>query len=100
VDPPLEREAIEETSVQIPRKQLLKLVPAITGMGSAGQGGYGTFDFELRQLRPNIHGLGGVSSNSTLILIDGPTASRSPAIVRNPGPIPTSCPRAFSTGWK
>ncbi len=63
------REAIEATSVQS-AQQLLKLVPAITGMGSAGQGGYGTFDSSYGN-SPNIHGLGGVSSNSTLILIDG-----------------------------
>src|SRR6266852_1032857 len=63
------REAIEATSVQS-AQQLLKLVPAVTGMGSAGQGGYGTFDAGSGD-SPNIHGLGGVSSNSTLILIDG-----------------------------
>ena len=64
------REAIEATSVQS-AQQLLKLVPAITGMGSAGQGAYGTFDTGSGGDSPNIHGLGGVSSSTTLTLIDG-----------------------------
>lgn len=64
------REAIEATSVQS-AQQLLKLVPAITGMGSAGQGAYGSFDTGSGGDSPNIHGLGGVSSSSTLTLIDG-----------------------------
>jgi iron complex outermembrane recepter protein len=64
------REAIEATSVQS-AQQLLKLVPAISGMGSAGQGPYGSSDAGSGGDSPNIHGLGGVSSNSTLVLIDG-----------------------------
>lgn len=64
------RDAIEATSVQS-AQQLLKLVPAVTGMGSAGQGAYGSFDTGSGADSPNIHGLGGVSSSSTLALIDG-----------------------------
>jgi len=64
------REAIEETGVQS-SQQLMKMVPAITGMGSAGQGSQGSFDSGSGGNSPNIHGLGGVSSSSTLLLIDG-----------------------------
>lgn len=63
------RQDIEQTSVQTVQ-QLLKTVPAVTGLGSAGQGGFGSFDAAGTNA-PTIHGLGGVSSNSTLIVIDG-----------------------------
>ncbi len=63
------REAIEETSIQTVQ-QLLKTVPAVTGLGSAGQGAFGSLDAAGANA-PTIHGLGGVSSNSTLIVIDG-----------------------------
>jgi iron complex outermembrane receptor protein len=65
----LGREVIEDTGAQS-MQQLLKLVPAVTGMGTAGQGGFGSADATSSNA-PTIHGLGGVSSNSTLILIDG-----------------------------
>jgi iron complex outermembrane receptor protein len=63
------REDMDETGVQSVQ-QLLKLVPAVTGMGSAGQGGYENADSTAADV-PTIHGVGGVASDSTLVLIDG-----------------------------
>jgi len=63
------RDAIEQTAVQS-AQQLLKTVPAIAGLGSAGQGGFGSADASGTNA-PSIHGLGASASNSTLILIDG-----------------------------
>jgi iron complex outermembrane receptor protein len=64
----VDRESIEATgatSVQ----QLLVNVPAVTGFGNAGQGGYGSFDGSGSNA-PTIHSLGASASNSTLILVD------------------------------
>jgi iron complex outermembrane receptor protein len=63
------REQIEETGVQTVQ-QLLKTVPAVVGLQSAGQGGYGSFDGAGTNA-PTIHGLGASASNSTLILLNG-----------------------------
>ena len=51
-------------------QQILKSVPAVVGLGSAGQGAFGSADGSGTNA-PTIHGLGGSASNSTLILIDG-----------------------------
>ncbi|PZU07552.1 TonB-dependent receptor [Sphingomonas sp.] len=51
-------------------QQVLKTVPAVVGLGSAGQGAFGSADGSGTNA-PTIHGLGGSASNSTLILIDG-----------------------------
>ena len=51
-------------------QQILKTVPAVVGLGSAGQGAFGSADGSGTNA-PTIHGLGGSASNSTLILIDG-----------------------------
>lgn len=51
-------------------QQILKSVPAVVGLGSAGQGGFGSADGSGTNA-PTIHGLGGSASNSTLILLDG-----------------------------
>lgn len=51
-------------------QQILKSVPAVVGLGSAGQGGFGSADGSGTNA-PTIHGLGGSASNSTLVLIDG-----------------------------
>jgi iron complex outermembrane receptor protein len=51
-------------------QQVLKSVPAVVGLGSAGQGAFGSADGSGTNA-PTIHGLGGSASNSTLILIDG-----------------------------
>ena len=60
------REAIEETSAQTVQ-QILRSVPAITGLGSTPQGGNpGNAVYQ-----PTIHSLGSSSSNSTLVIVDG-----------------------------
>ncbi|MEN9705428.1 MAG: hypothetical protein RLZZ393_1307, partial [Pseudomonadota bacterium] len=51
-------------------QQVLKTVPAVVGLQSAGQGGYGSFDGAGTNA-PTIHGLGASASNSTLVLING-----------------------------
>ena len=51
-------------------QQILKSVPAVVGLGSAGQGAFGSADGSGTNA-PTIHGLGASASNSTLILIDG-----------------------------
>ena len=63
------RQQIEETAVQTVQ-QLLKTVPAIVGLQSAGQGAFGSADGAGTNA-PTIHGLGASASNSTLILVDG-----------------------------
>jgi len=63
------RDAIEDTGVQTVQ-QLLKTVPSVAGLGSVGQGGFGSADASGTNA-PSIHGLGASASNSTLILIDG-----------------------------
>ena len=79
-------EATGATSIQ----QLLVNVPAITGFGNAGQGGYGSFDGSSSNA-PTIHSLGASASNSTLILVD---SHRLPLIglshtLADPSTIPT-----------
>lgn len=51
-------------------QQVLKTVPAVVGLQSAGQGGYGSFDGAGTNA-PTIHGLGASASNSTLVLLNG-----------------------------
>ncbi|MCC6633377.1 MAG: TonB-dependent receptor plug domain-containing protein, partial [Gammaproteobacteria bacterium] len=63
------RDEIEETGVQTVQ-QILKTVPSIVGLQSAGQGSYGSFDGAGTNA-PTIHGLGASASNSTLILLNG-----------------------------
>ena len=63
------QEQIEKTASQTPQ-QILQNVPAITGMQSAGQGSFTSFD-NAGVFAPVIHGLGASASNQTLILIDG-----------------------------
>lgn len=60
---------IEQTGAQT-IEQVLKSVPAVTGLGAVTQGGYSSND-AAGAYGPTIHGLGGVNSNSTLVLIDG-----------------------------
>jgi len=62
------RDEIEQTGVQTVQ-QLLKTVPAVVGLNSAGQGSFGSFDPSGTNA-PTIHGLGASASNSTLILVD------------------------------
>jgi iron complex outermembrane receptor protein len=63
------RDTIENTNVQTVQ-QLLKTVPAVVGLGSVGQGSFGSADAAGTNA-PTIHGLGASASNSTLIIIDG-----------------------------
>jgi iron complex outermembrane receptor protein len=63
------RQDIEKTSPPTVQ-QILKTVPSVTGLGSAGQGSFGSADNSGTNA-PTIHGLGASASNSTLILIDG-----------------------------
>ena len=63
------RQAIEQTGVQTVQ-QILKTVPAVVGLSSAGQGSFGSADASGTNA-PTIHGLGASASNSTLIIIDG-----------------------------
>jgi len=63
------RQAIEQTGVQTVQ-QILKTVPAVVGLASAGQGSFGSADASGTNA-PTIHGLGASASNSTLIIIDG-----------------------------
>lgn len=63
------QEAIQKTAAQSVQ-QILQNVPAVVGLGSAGQGSFGSADGAGTDA-PTIHGLGASASNSTLILIDG-----------------------------
>lgn len=63
------REQLEEIGAQTVQ-QVLKTVPAVVGLNSAGQGSYGSFDGAGTNA-PTIHGLGASASNSTLVLING-----------------------------
>jgi iron complex outermembrane receptor protein len=60
------REAIDQTGA-INVQQILKTVPAITGIGSGGVGQNAGNSYYA----PTIHSLGSSASNSTLVLIDG-----------------------------
>ena len=62
------RDIIEATGANSVQN-LLTTVPAITGFGNPGQGGYGSFDGSGSNA-PTIHSLGASASNSTLILVD------------------------------
>ncbi|MFC3068871.1 TonB-dependent receptor domain-containing protein [Phenylobacterium soli] len=63
------QEQIQKTGAQTVQ-QILRSVPAVVGLGSAGQGSFGSADAAGTNA-PTIHGLGASASNSTLILIDG-----------------------------
>lgn len=63
------QEAIQKTGAQTVQ-QVLRTVPSVVGMGSVGQGAFGSADGAGTNA-PTIHGLGASASNSTLILIDG-----------------------------
>lgn len=63
------RDAIELNAVQSVQ-QLLKTVPSIWGGNAAGQGGFAANDSAGASV-PQIHGLGGSNSSSTLVVIDG-----------------------------
>ncbi|MBA2587138.1 MAG: TonB-dependent receptor plug domain-containing protein, partial [Alphaproteobacteria bacterium] len=62
----VDRAVIEKTGA-INSQQMLKTVPAITGMGMSGV----TQNAGNSYYAPTIHSLGASSSNSTLVLIDG-----------------------------
>ena len=63
------RNSIDTTNAQT-AQQILKSVPAVTGLSSAGQGGFGSADASGTNA-PAIHGLGASASSSTLVLVDG-----------------------------
>ena len=63
------RDDLEATGAQTVQ-QVLKSVPSVVGLQSAGQGSYGSFDGAGTNA-PTIHGLGASASNSTLILLNG-----------------------------
>ena len=63
------RDDIENTGAQTVQ-QILKTVPSVVGLQSAGQAAYGSFDGAGTNA-PTIHGLGASASNSTLILLNG-----------------------------
>ncbi|MFY7837065.1 MAG: TonB-dependent receptor domain-containing protein [Novosphingobium sp.] len=62
-------ESIEKTNAQSVQ-QILRSVPAVVGLGSAGQGSFGSAS-QSGTNAPTIHGLGASASNSTLNIIDG-----------------------------
>ncbi len=62
-------EDLQNTAVQTVQ-QALKTVPAVVGLNSPGQGGFGSFDGAGTNA-PTIHSLGASASNSTLILLNG-----------------------------
>lgn len=62
-------EELQNTAVQTVQ-QALKTVPAVVGLNSPGQGGFGSFDGAGTNA-PTIHSLGASASNSTLILLNG-----------------------------
>lgn len=63
------RDAIEKTNAQSVQ-QILRTVPAVVGLGSAGQGSFNSAS-QSGTNAPTIHGLGGSASNSTLNIVDG-----------------------------
>ena len=63
------RDDLQSTGAQTVQ-QVLKSVPSVVGLQSAGQGGYGSFDGAGTNA-PTIHGLGASASNSTLVLLNG-----------------------------
>lgn len=62
-------EAIEKTNAQSVQ-QILRTVPAVVGLGSAGQGSFNSAS-QSGTNAPTIHGLGASASNSTLNIVDG-----------------------------
>ena len=62
----LDRTAIEQTDAQTVQ-QMLRDIPSISSSGATPQG----LNPGNTYFSPTIHGLGGSSSNSTLVLIDG-----------------------------
>ena len=64
----VDRDAIEATAAN-DVQQLLTTIPAVTGFGNPGQGGFGSADGSGTNA-PTIHSLGASASNSTLILVD------------------------------
>lgn len=64
----VDRDTIEATGANNVQ-QLLTTVPAVTGFGNPGQGGFGSADGSGTNA-PTIHSLGASASNSTLILVD------------------------------
>lgn len=62
-------DAVEDNAVTTVQ-QLLQTTPQIWGMNAAGQGAFGSFDASGLAV-PQIHGLGGANSSSTLVVIDG-----------------------------
>ncbi|HWA68203.1 MAG TPA: TonB-dependent receptor plug domain-containing protein, partial [Rhizomicrobium sp.] len=62
----VDRDVIEKTAAQN-AQQMLKTVPAITGLGMSGV----TQNAGNSYYAPTIHSLGASASNSTLVLIDG-----------------------------
>ena len=72
-------------------QQILKTVPAVVGLNSPGQGGFGSFDGSGTNA-PTIHSLGASASNSTLILINGhrlPTTGVN-HVLADPNIVPTN----------
>jgi len=63
------RADLESTGAQTVQ-QVLKSVPAVVGLQSAGQGAFGSADGSGTNA-PTIHGLGASASNSTLVLMNG-----------------------------
>jgi iron complex outermembrane receptor protein len=61
--------AVDDNAVQTVQ-QLLQTTPQIWGMNGPGQGAFATFDAS-GLATPQIHGIGGANSSSTLTLIDG-----------------------------
>ena len=62
-------EAIQDNAVQTVQ-EILQTVPQIWGSNASSQGAFGSFDASGLQV-PQIHGLGGANSSSTLVVIDG-----------------------------
>jgi iron complex outermembrane recepter protein len=80
---------IEETAAQSVQ-QVLKSMPAVTGILAPSQGGLGSSDNSGTNA-PTIHGLGASASNSTLILINGHRLPTSGAnhVLADPNILPT-----------
>lgn len=64
----VDRDTIEATGAN-DVQQLLTTIPAVTGFGNPGQGGFGSADGSGTNA-PTIHSLGASASNSTLVLVD------------------------------
>ncbi|HKU14101.1 MAG TPA: TonB-dependent receptor [Steroidobacteraceae bacterium] len=65
----LDAVAIEENAASSVQ-QILQSVPQVWGSNAAGQGAFASFDASGLAV-PQIHGLGGANSSSTLVVIDG-----------------------------